>query len=543
MRFIILFLLFGCFISNAYSQKETNFWFFGFNAGINFNSGAPASFSGGSVNSFECSASISDNIGNLLFYPDGKNVFTKNNTLMPNGVGLLGDQSTTQGALIIRKPNSTNLYILFSINTGCVSPFSYSVIDMNKNGGLGEVVQKNIILLQTGNYFEKLTATKHSNNRDIWVNIIGVDSLTKSTLNLYCFLLTPYGVMNTPIVSALGDISTSLCYGQLKTSPDGQYLAYASENGVSIVNFNKKSGKINSINSLICLNNNPYGLEFSPDSRLLYLNKMQIEISNGNKINLGYPTFSQFQMALDKKIYFINYDSTQIQDPNFNLAKINSKSLSVINSPNLTGLSANITYNNISLSPDSAKFGLPNFPSYLFYHPEGEFTYQNDCVGDIINFNLVNSPVLDSIRWIFLDDNSNSTLIQPTHIYSASGTYDVNVITYQNGIADTTNQSVTINGVYPNFFGQSDTSLCSNNRIFLGVSYPYLGHYLWNTGDTTSGIYVREEGEYWLRITDICAIYSDTIKVTREFCEPEVFIPNVFTPNDDGINDLFEISF
>ena len=34
----------------------------------------------------------------------------------------------------------------------------------------------------------------------------------------------------------------------------------------------------------------------------------------------------------------------------------------------------------------------------------------------------------------------------------------------------------------------------------------------------------------------------DTIRVTKEICEPQIFVPNIFSTNGDGINDLFSIT-
>lgn len=51
----------------AFAQGETNFWYFGQNAGLDFTGGSPVAVTNGQLNINEGCASISDASGNLLF--------------------------------------------------------------------------------------------------------------------------------------------------------------------------------------------------------------------------------------------------------------------------------------------------------------------------------------------------------------------------------------------------------------------------------------------------------------------------------------------
>jgi len=93
---------------------ETNFWYFGTNAGLNFNTGAPIPLTDGLVANYEGSATASDTNGNLLFYTDGVTVWNQNHQQMPNGFGLQGNPSTTQAALIVQQPDNDNIYYIFT---------------------------------------------------------------------------------------------------------------------------------------------------------------------------------------------------------------------------------------------------------------------------------------------------------------------------------------------------------------------------------------------------------------------------------------------
>src|SRR3569832_419007 len=102
------------FYSNvSYSQKETNVWCFGYHASVNFNSGTPIAYSS-AIYQWEGCSSIADSNGTLLFYTNGETVWNVNHVPMPNGFGLKGNDSSTQSALIAKKPGSSTLYYIFT---------------------------------------------------------------------------------------------------------------------------------------------------------------------------------------------------------------------------------------------------------------------------------------------------------------------------------------------------------------------------------------------------------------------------------------------
>src|ERR1700744_879845 len=118
-KYCILFLLMVSICLKAQVQgKEAWHWQFGYRCALDFSSGIPV-FGTASLTTDEGSASISDqNTGQLLFYTDGVVAFDRNNDSMPNGKGLLGSFTSTQSALIVPKPGSSNLYYLISCDQG-----------------------------------------------------------------------------------------------------------------------------------------------------------------------------------------------------------------------------------------------------------------------------------------------------------------------------------------------------------------------------------------------------------------------------------------
>ena len=167
IRIIFFFVLLSQLL---FSQGEANIWYFGENAGLDFNSGNPVALTNGQLNTIEGCATISNSVGQLLFYTDGITIYNSNHQVMLNGAGLYGDTSSTQSATIVKKPGSATLYYVFTIDEE-VNPngFCYSIVDMSLDGGNGAVTSTKNILVYTPTC-EKLAVVKHANNTDFWIN-------------------------------------------------------------------------------------------------------------------------------------------------------------------------------------------------------------------------------------------------------------------------------------------------------------------------------------------------------------------------------------
>ena len=83
----------------------------------------------------------------------------------------------------------------------------------------------------------------------------------------------------------------------------------------------------------------------------------------------------------------------------------------------------------------------------------------------------------------------------------------------------------------------SDQSACIGDG--LPLSLPSSNQYLWWDNSTSNLILISDSGEFWVQITDACKTYTDTFTVKLKDCNCAIYIPNVFTPNNDGLNDNF----
>lgn len=278
MRYLYLFLLS---ISTViiYAQGEANVWYFGSNAGLDFNTSPPTALLDGQINTPEGCSSISDANGGLLFYTDGRTVWDKEHNIMPNGdyfggTGLHGDPSSTQSGLIVPHPTEANIYFVFTVdephhenafaypNQGPALPngtpmptyqdvpthtvpedddgfnngLNYSVVDMNLRDGLGDIVQnqRNIHLITYDENdpeeikyqcSEKITAVVGADCESIWLITHFID-------HFYAFKIDENGVEEEPVISNVSPVLSINNYrrasiGYLKASPDGKKLASA----------------------------------------------------------------------------------------------------------------------------------------------------------------------------------------------------------------------------------------------------------------------------------------------------------------------------
>lgn len=270
----IFFLIFIFFILNKTQGQQFNNWYFPINNGITFNTNPPSIITNSNIGtSVSSSASISDKNGNLLFYSNGTEVFDKNNNIMPNGTGLLGQNCQINGLLIVPFINDTSKYYVFTAQglsnytSGSQSslPYSYSIVDMNQNGGLGDVVTKNSFI----RYFstEKMVAIPHTNGNDVWW------ICRDWTNNFYSYKITCAGIQNTnPIISSIGTNVNNdlqrLNSGDIKASLNGKFIAVAYGNYFEVYQFNQSTGQLS---NPIKIPAECYGVEFSPNSNFLYV--------------------------------------------------------------------------------------------------------------------------------------------------------------------------------------------------------------------------------------------------------------------------------
>lgn len=390
-KIILLTIWFIC--AHGYTQDEASNWYFGFNSGLKFNSvtNTITPLNNGKLSTLEGCASISDENGNLLFYTDGLTVWNKNHNIMSNGFGLFGDPSSTQSAIIVPKPGDINLYYIFTVDDHNLRQphygLNYSIVDMTLNSGSGAVTTKNTNLLS--NCSEKITAViKDCITKSVWVLSYASENGDLDTFNTFhAFEVNNLGLSTTAVKSTF-PITIFDYRGYLKLSPDGTKMASANPfDGLFLYDFDTNTGKVSNELELFIQgsNNSPYGIEFSPNSNLLYVHSSNDFFDEENPENNNI--LSNHKSKLTQYNLLANNISTSglvIDDrdlyrgalqlgPNGKIYRALSETylqgtsfLGVINDPNQLGLGCNYKHNAINLAPGLSSQGLPPFISSFF---------------------------------------------------------------------------------------------------------------------------------------------------------------------------------
>ena len=531
--YILLFVLFAFQLVSA--QNQANIWYFGDFCGLDFNSGVPVNtneilLARGYQNSIMC-----DTAGDFLLSFHVKWAINREDGIMPNGLNFIGDIRATLGALIVQKPGSDHLYYLFTMDFD--EPFQptlgmhYSVVDMNLDGGLGDVTsEKNIKLNDAWAACNKLLAVRHENGEDVWI----LTRNFKTDQYYAAFLLTTSGIETQAVLSLVPWRNDNNCTGSMKVSLNKKYLAAAYEinetpndfeQSIDLCRFNSSNGKIELLFTISKNPNNwsnhyyPRAVEFSPDSKLLYVTYANHTIE-GNPMEL-YQYDMQYiddSLLFKESELFITRGPTQglqlARDGKIycTVPKFGTHDyLSVIHEPWKRGTSCNYEANAIYLDGGRVHRDLPNMLLDYLYR----FEWEGECARHPIAFqpNFLSDMV--SILWNF-GDFQTSTELRPVHFYENGGEYEVHVtVTYQNGRVEETSRVITIKDSPRPDLGL-DQLICEGEELILTAGSD-TGFYAWSTGSIGNNVFsitVSDSGTYWVKvINDLGCSLSDTIHV------------------------------
>jgi gliding motility-associated-like protein len=156
--------------------------------------------------------------------------------------------------------------------------------------------------------------------------------------------------------------------------------------------------------------------------------------------------------------------------------------------------------------------------------PEDTLTCKNN------NINL-SGPLCEKYLWSTGQTSSNITTKQIGKIWLIAS----------NG--NCTNSDTILIKNHPDIITQlgSEYFLCEDEKeiVKLDAGEGFTTYKWTPTNDTTQWIIVKQVGDYFIKVTDNNGcIGNDDTKVKRK-CGVILHIPNVFTPNNDGNNDVF----
>ncbi len=461
------------FSSPVYSQKFDNVWVMGYNWDsdpeaetyrLNFDTYPPRiEIAPGDLNIDGAYAGICDSLGALILYT--------NNCAIANGDGHIiekGDSMTTGWELDWCKtygwhpyemqnifiPTTLNPRKIFSLykttyksSSGPLEIYqnkvNYSIIDLDAQNGLGEVVLKNKTCLQGRLSYGEVTAVKHGNGRDWWLPI------PEETGNKIFMLLCNKDSFYLHHTESVGSNWGNSGSFQAAFSPDGSHYArYNRYYGLYLYDFDRCDGTLSNLRFLP-LHTTTQGLRsgvgFSPDNRLLYFadydslyqidiqesavfnSKHLVAVYDGN-VSIFQTKFSQIVNGPDGRIYIIPPAYTS--------------SMHVINRPNLKGAECNLQQHFIEFPNPYGN--PPNHPNYrlgpldgspcdtlgIDNHPLADFRPDpSDTNALALHFWDVSSYEPAEWLWDFGDPSSGpanmSQDTSPVHLFSAPGFYTV----------------------------------------------------------------------------------------------------------------------
>ena len=232
------------------------------------------------VGSYEGVTTASDDEGNLLFYSNGRSMFTGIGTnvvktyggLLSGNEGVNTVSSSLQGIITVRHPLNPLDYHVFTVDDAVGPTYGLNHFVFDKDGHLKD----GPIQLTDYKTTEGIAATRHKNGLDIWVTVMTTNG------KYHSFLLTPNGVdtLNSSLNQNGGlTVSGDNERGGLAFSWDGKTFASAHhqnwpnmDKSLMIYDFNNETGGIT--NGLAVASTAqlwiPRDLIFSPDNNRIF---------------------------------------------------------------------------------------------------------------------------------------------------------------------------------------------------------------------------------------------------------------------------------
>jgi gliding motility-associated-like protein len=160
------------------------------------------------------------------------------------------------------------------------------------------------------------------------------------------------------------------------------------------------------------------------------------------------------------------------------------------------------------------------------------------CQGGAVDFQGIATPGYSSLTWDFGDGDPAYNVLAVRHAFTKAGVFPIKI----NGTYPACpgpGSGITVNVVpIPNVNLGNDTGFCPGNNVLTlrNINPTAVEKYIWNTGDTSATIQVRNAGQYSVTAQNWQCRASDSITISKA-CYLD--IPNGFNPGSGSDYDSY----
>lgn len=223
-------------------------------------------------------------------------------------------------------------------------------------------------------------------------------------------------------------------------------------------------------------------------------------------------------------------------------------------------ISGSFTTNLVIIDENNCQSQSTNFSIFAIQRPTASFTLNptGSCTAPVtVNFTNTSTPsAAYSYRWDFGDPasgaNNTSTLTNPSHQYSTSGSYNIGMVVSLGGCSDSTGTTFTARPLDADFNISEDTICVGDQVAFRDTSSPTPSSWLWNFGDAGSGNNTstlanpshayNAPGSYTVLLTVTLGSCTDTIS-KRIFVRQRPTVSFATTTDSTNCQPPFNVSF
>lgn len=529
-----------------FSQKKINNLFVNSTeniARLDFSNGSPTvhyTGFGSGANIGEGIAHIENEHGDVVILVNSSGVYDKNGTKMPGSAGILAHPSSTE-IVISRKPFSPNLFFVIYNNQLC-SSLMYSVVDLSKRNGLGDVVELNLFIDAKNEYAEGL-------------EIVEMPCSSNFILLAYrCysgfvkFSITSEGILDPEVIHTYQSDQHG-GRGELEYRKGKLGYGATFTNKAFLADFDAETGTVSNAQVITFpATNGIYGLEFSATSSKVYVTDLDNrdlfgQTSSPNLFCYDFETAAVSSWTLSNQTACPGLDPQGLgqieigKDLRLYIPVINGCKLYVVNNADSYPVIEQIETNFILSAGISDHIKSEFLNEYSSHEPviNAEKKDLVLCPNETINLEVDHDDPSMSFQW-YLNDQPIPGARSHNFVASTSGRYSV-MVQDQNACA-LSSSPVVIKPAFTKLVDLGkDTVLCYNDRLILKIDSPDAA-ILWNDGDASPTKEIGTSGEYSVTVEKNGCIDQDSIKVELVTFDSRS-IPNVITPNGDSYNEYF----